>query len=219
MNAIQVICNCGATFSATEQLAGQQVNCPACGQIAVVPAINNFVAISCPCGNQIQANSMMIGRQVNCPSCGQLVLVGQSPGHNATSVDTADGPKSSQKKSKTAREHDAHVVAILAYLALVGFIIAFVIYQKQKRHSLASFHLRQAGGLYLTGIVIGIALWPLAFLDAIPGFIDIWFALSGMISFVVGLGWCYGLICAILKRQDPVPIIGDFFQDLLASIE
>lgn len=93
-----------------------------------------------------------------------------------------------------------NTVAIVSYITLVGWIVAFVLYGKNKTE-LGAFHLRQSLGLYLTGII----LW--------------WIPIIGWIlNVLIFLFWIIGLIYAIQCEKKTVPIAGEFYQSLLKGI-
>ncbi len=90
--------------------------------------------------------------------------------------------------------------AIIAYITIFGTIIAFFINQDSK-NQFASFHIRQALGLWITFYLL------VAFAN-IFGSLMIHFAFY-LFSIVLIV---YGLILAIREEQKPVPILGVNFQ-------
>lgn len=98
-------------------------------------------------------------------------------------------------------------MAAIAYLTIIGLVIAFVTNQENKEE-LTSFHVRQSLGLGLTAITISI-------LGIIP-------FLGWIISIVGTLGilvlWIIGLMNAINHKKEYVPILGrqyeEWFQNL-----
>ncbi|HYC30807.1 MAG TPA: hypothetical protein VEB59_00885, partial [Gemmatimonadales bacterium] len=97
-------------------------------------------------------------------------------------------------------------VAILAYVTIIGFIVAIVMYQGNKTR-LGAFHLRQTLGLVVTGLVGGVvAVVPI---------------LGWIVWFVVTLGllvlWFLGLVSAIRGDERPVPILGEHYQRWFAG--
>jgi uncharacterized membrane protein len=99
---------------------------------------------------------------------------------------------------ENAKEYNT--VAIVSYITLVGWIVAFVLYGKNKT-DLGAYHLRQSLGLFLTGII----LW--------------WIPIVGWIlNVLVFLFWVIGLIYAIQGDKKPVPIAGEFYQSILKGI-
>ena len=98
---------------------------------------------------------------------------------------------------------NAQLIAIISYLAFIGWIIAFVLYQNDKSE-LAIYHLRQSLGINILGL-LGWGLFWIPFIG--------W--LAGIFLFVL---WIMGLISAAQGETKPVPLVGDFIQDLFKGI-
>ncbi len=96
-------------------------------------------------------------------------------------------------------------IAIIAYLTLIGFIVALILHMNKKT-KLGAFHLRQMLGLILTGIALGLCGLVLIFIPII-GWLCHWALLIAL--FVL---WVLGLIGAVNGRMDPVPIVGTLYQ-------
>lgn len=94
-------------------------------------------------------------------------------------------------------------VALLAYITIIGFIIAIVMHGNNKT-ALGAYHLRQALGLFLTGFVGGIAL---AIIPVIGWMILPFFWLAVVIFAVLGI------IAAVNGQQKPLPILGRNYQE------
>lgn len=97
-------------------------------------------------------------------------------------------------------------VAILAYITLIGFIIAIVMHSSKKT-ALGAFHLRQGLGLFITGFVA-------SFLMVIPLIGWLLFPLIMIGLFVL---WVMGLIAAVNGQQKPMPLVGEHFQKWFAG--
>lgn len=95
---------------------------------------------------------------------------------------------------------DGRTIAIIAYLTLIGWIIALVLHLGNKT-SLGAFHLRQMLGLMLTALVLSV----------IPG-------VGLILSLALLVFWVLGLASAIQGEQRPIPLIGDFYQQALKII-
>lgn len=95
--------------------------------------------------------------------------------------------------------------AIIAYLTLIGWIIAFVMNNNEK-NDLASFHIRQMLGIMLVGFAISAAI-------SITGI--------GMLT-ILHLGtfvlWIMGIIGAFQEEKKPVPVLGAQFQEWFKGI-
>lgn len=96
--------------------------------------------------------------------------------------------------------------AIIAYITIIGLIIAFIM-NNDKKNTFASFHIRQSLGLILLGIVASI----LIFMLGIPVFG--WIVQLGLIVL-----WVLGLIAAVQGEEKPVPLLGVQFQEWFKGI-
>jgi uncharacterized membrane protein len=92
-------------------------------------------------------------------------------------------------------------VAIVAYLTLIGFVVAVVIHGSKKTR-LGAYHLRQALGLMLTGMACGII-----------GMIPIlgWILIFPLMLCLFVL-WIIGLMAAAGGQLKPVPVLGAHYQ-------
>ncbi len=101
---------------------------------------------------------------------------------------------------------DGKMMAIISYITVIGTIIAFIMNQN-KHNSFASFHIRQAIGIFLVGMVV----------NFISRFTDF-----GMLDFILGIGvlilWILGLVSAIQGKEQSVPLLGDQFQEWFRNI-
>lgn len=101
-----------------------------------------------------------------------------------------------------APQEEDKTVAIVAYLTLIGFIVAIILHGSKKT-KLGAYHLRQSLGLMLTVFVGG-------FLNIIP--------ILGQLAFLcIILGglvlWIIGLIAAVGGQMKPVPLLGAKYQE------
>jgi uncharacterized membrane protein len=98
--------------------------------------------------------------------------------------------------------------AIIAYLTIIGCIIAMVMNSDaEKRSSFASFHIRQALGLELLFFALG---YPV-------GIFDSWMVSSAFYVFFFIL-WAYGFIAAVSGKMSEVPVLGPLFQKIFKGL-
>lgn len=96
-------------------------------------------------------------------------------------------------------DHD-RLVAIVSYGTLIGWVIALVLHQRQGS-ALGAFHLRQTLGLYLSAMLLG------------------WVPLLGwVILLVLLLFWVLGLAGALRGERRAVPLVGNWYQTILAPL-
>jgi uncharacterized membrane protein len=110
---------------------------------------------------------------------------------------------------------DGKTISIISYFSLVGWIIAFVLFNNNKS-KLAAFHIRQSLGLMIAAIALYIVMFIFLFIPVLGWIISIliWVCMVGI--FVL---WIIGLVAAINGQEKPVPLIGAMIQNMLAGIK
>ncbi|OUR90704.1 hypothetical protein A9Q87_12170 [Flavobacteriales bacterium 34_180_T64] len=102
---------------------------------------------------------------------------------------------------------EGKTLAVVSYFTLVGTLVAFFL-NKDKGNTFAAFHIRQALGLWLLQMVLGFV---------VSGF-DSWMVTNAFWIFFVIL-FIYGILGAFSGKQNSVPILGDFFQKIFATLK
>jgi uncharacterized membrane protein len=98
--------------------------------------------------------------------------------------------------------------AIIAYLTIIGCIIAMVMNSDDEKKSMfASFHIRQALGLQLLAMVLG---------STVSNF-DSWYITAPFYLFFFIL-WIYGFMGALQSQMNAIPLLGPFFQKLFKGL-
>jgi uncharacterized membrane protein len=96
--------------------------------------------------------------------------------------------------------------AVVCYITLIGWIIAYFAIYKNNKTALAAYHLRQALLLHILLFVInGLGYWTTN--GFIIVFDTLWFIL-----------WLWGFISAIYQRRKPIPLIGEFAQSWFSNV-
>lgn len=96
--------------------------------------------------------------------------------------------------------------AITSYILVVGVLIAMSM-NSENKNTFASFHIRQALGLSLTFISLGLIISNFSTpMIAIP----MWIFISVL--------WTYGFFSALKGETRPVPLLGNFYQKAFKSI-
>ncbi len=103
------------------------------------------------------------------------------------------------EKGKTA--------AITSYILIIGVLIAMSMNSGEEKNPFASFHIRQALGLSLTFISLGLII---SNFDSPMISISMWISLSVL--------WTYGIFSAINGKTKPIPLLGNYFQKWLGNI-
>ena len=107
---------------------------------------------------------------------------------------------------------DGKTIAIISYFSVVGWIIAFVLYNSNKSQ-IAIYHLRQSLALILCGIACVIIYYILLFTVFFLAFF------IGILFLGLLVLWIMGLISAINGQEKPIPLIGPMAQDLFSGIK
>jgi uncharacterized membrane protein len=98
-------------------------------------------------------------------------------------------------------------IAIIAYITVIGLIIAFVM-NNEKKEPFASFHIKQSLGLALTGLALG-AIGMIPILGWIINILGI---------FVLLYMWVIGIMNAINGKENVVPLLGNKYAEWLKNI-
>jgi len=102
--------------------------------------------------------------------------------------------------------------AIVSYITIIGWLIAYFGMHQSKKTSLGSFHLRQTLLLFIIAIVYQIVIYTITM--AVPA-VGMILSLGGLVFLVL---WIMGLIAAINGEEKPMPIIGAKAQEIFKSI-
>lgn len=139
-----------------------------------------------------------------------------------TSIDNGNTSSNSTTNQPITSDEDK-TVAILAYITLIGFIIAIVQHSSNKT-KLGAYHLRQAVGFMITGIAMSIILVLIALPMLGMGLRNVadYATFIYLISFVIWIGLFVCLIISIINaasgRLKPAPIFGRLFEKWLVNL-
>lgn len=97
--------------------------------------------------------------------------------------------------------------AIVAYMTIIGSVIAIFMNQEEDRTEFGSFHIRQALGLFISFFLLGYFV----------GYANSWTVTSAFYLFYFIL-WIYGFSGALQGKKRELPLIGSFFQNLFKSL-
>lgn len=102
---------------------------------------------------------------------------------------------------------EGKTTAIIAYLTLIGALIAMTMNMEPK-NEFARFHTRQAFGLHLM-------------FHAFALFSSVWFNAYGLYALYLCyfILWIYGFLGALNEKKQMVPIVGSYFQKWFKFIQ
>jgi len=98
-------------------------------------------------------------------------------------------------------------IAIIAYITIIGLIIAFVMNNTTK-NKFASFHIKQSLGVAVTALALSL-------INIIP---VLGWIISFLGFFLILFLWVSGLINAVNNKEKPVPILGEKFEKWFKNI-
>lgn len=97
-------------------------------------------------------------------------------------------------------------IAIVSYITIIGAVIA-IFMNAEKKDPFASFHIRQALGIFASFFLIGYFI----------GYFDSWMISSAFYLFYFVL-WIYGFVAALQGETKEVPLLGAQFQKIFKGI-
>lgn len=102
---------------------------------------------------------------------------------------------------------DGKNIAAIAYITLIGLIIAFV-QNNEKKNAFAVYHIRQSLGIIVTGFALGVV-------GIIPvlGWLVLIFGSMGLVVL-----WVIGLMNALNGKMAPVPVLGKKYNQWFAGV-
>ena len=95
---------------------------------------------------------------------------------------------------------EGKTAAITSYILIVGVLIALSM-NSENKNSFASFHIRQALGLSITFLSLGLLV---SNFDSLMISATMWIFVSVL--------WSYGFFTAIKGDKKPLPLLGSLFQ-------
>lgn len=103
--------------------------------------------------------------------------------------------------------YDEKTIAIIAYLTVIGLVVAFVM-NNDKKQAFATYHIRQSLGL----VAASLALFIIGMVPILGWIISFFGSL-----FLLYL-WIMGLINAVNYKAKPVPFLGEKFEEWFKTI-
>lgn len=116
-------------------------------------------------------------------------------------------PNNDLNTTNQVQQTSDNTMAIIAYITIVGLIIAFITNQ-EKKNTFVKYHTIQSLGLALTGVA-------LAIIAMIP--------ILGWLVYLLGTVvllylWIMGLMNAINKKEQPVPFLGEKYREWFKNL-
>lgn len=110
------------------------------------------------------------------------------------------------EKTYFGSPEDPKTAAIVCYITIIGWFVAYFALYRNKKTALAAYHLRQTLLLYIVFILVnGLRYWTN------NGFV----LLFNVIWFIL---WLWGFFRAVYEQQKPIPVIGKLAQKLFEGL-
>lgn len=107
-------------------------------------------------------------------------------------------------KDKQPFARNKHKTDIVAYLTLIGWLIAWLWGDREG----SRFHLNQALALLLADLGINVVFVLATYTNVAPAAVMLR-GLCGLLSFCVAVLWVLGLVRACKGSEQPVPVLGE----------
>lgn len=114
----------------------------------------------------------------------------------------------------TPATEDGKTVAIVSYITIIGWLIAYFAMHKDKKTELGSYHLRQTLLLYLVSLAVQI-IARIVISITLSGTLATLFYVIYLVIFIF---WVIGLIGAANGQKKPIPFIGEKAQSMFPGI-
>jgi len=129
------------------------------------------------------------------------------PKTNTSKIHSEDANAQTSTHPTTELVAEDKNIAIIAYITVIGLIIAFIM-NNDKKAVFPTYHIKQSLGIALTGLALFVV-----------GMIPV---LGWIVSFLGSLGllylWVMGLINAINEKQKPVPWLGEKYEEWFKNL-
>lgn len=100
---------------------------------------------------------------------------------------------------------DRKTLAIISYISIIGWLIAYFQYKDSKRDPFVSYHLKQSLGIAVISIVLGIAINVVV--RMVPALAMVVYA-----NIAILVLWVLGILNALNGLKKPVPVVGPMFE-------
>ena len=101
--------------------------------------------------------------------------------------------------------------AVVCYITLIGWLIAYFALYRNNRSNLATVHIRQTLLLHMLAFVLNVVS-----LFVLWGWIP--YAVVAVLAGILFVLWLIGAFGAINENEKPIPIIGAWAQELFANL-
>ena len=100
---------------------------------------------------------------------------------------------------------DRKTIAVISYLSIIGWVIAYFQYKDKKQDPFVAYHLKQALGIAIISILLGVAINVVV--SIVPALSVVVYA-----NIIILVLWVMGILNAMNGLKKPVPVVGPLFE-------
>ena len=101
---------------------------------------------------------------------------------------------------------DKKTLAIISYVTIVGWLVAYFQYRNKPKDHFVSYHLKQSLGIAIIGILFSAVLGVVVRL--VPAL-----SVLSYVNIAILVLWIIGILNAAREQTRPVPVVGPMFEN------
>ncbi|NSL85294.1 DUF4870 domain-containing protein [Chitinophaga solisilvae] len=106
---------------------------------------------------------------------------------------------------------DKKTLAIVSYITIIGWLIAYFQYKDKERDPFVIYHLKQSLGIAIISIILGVAINLVV--SMVPALSVVVYA-----NIAILVLWVLGILNALNGLKKPVPVVGPLFENKFAFL-
>jgi uncharacterized membrane protein len=125
-----------------------------------------------------------------------------------------------ENRQNPATADNGKTTAIVAYITIIGWLIAYFAMYKDNKTKLGGYHLRQTLLLHIVAIGLGI-IRSIFFSMFFFSFGSMWLMISWaftLVNIALFVLWLLGLISAFNEQEKPIPVLGGMSLKMFANL-
>ncbi|MGJ1197126.1 DUF4870 domain-containing protein [Sphingobacterium spiritivorum] len=107
---------------------------------------------------------------------------------------------------------DRKTIAIISYITIIGWLIAYFQYKDKTKDAFVSYHLKQSLGITIISILLGLVLNIVVI--AVPALAVLTYA-----NIFILILWILGIVNAVKEEMKPVPVVGTIFEQKFSFLD
>ncbi|MGJ1432455.1 DUF4870 domain-containing protein [Sphingobacterium spiritivorum] len=107
---------------------------------------------------------------------------------------------------------DRKTTAIISYITIIGWLIAYFQYKDKTKDAFVNYHLKQSLGISIISILLGLVLNIVVI--AVPALAVLTYA-----NIFILILWILGIVNASKEEMKPVPVVGSIFEQKFSFLD